>query len=75
MCVNCERAENDWRHQHQTRGCPDCLVRFLARSKQHIRDAAFDHIEKNIGVAALMSIKTKIRAEDQRIELLRGDKC
>ena len=71
-CPNCTRADADWRHDHYTRGCPDCDVRKLARAPNAYRQAALDHTLKHRGPDAERCLRDKLSNEIWRIQALKG---
>lgn len=71
QCEDCQQAESNWQHNHYTAACPDCVVREIARSRQHLRQAALEHVQRQCGPDARRILAQKLKDEDQRIRLLR----
>jgi hypothetical protein len=70
VCNDCETARARIWHGYRA-ACPDCIVRQLAMSPRHIREAAYEHALKNVGSDASNEIKRRVKEEGARIRALR----
>ena len=71
VCQECETARVRVWHGYRA-SCPDCVVRQLAMSPRHIRDAAYEHAQKNVGeqaahLAGQLPVKAVAREKPRRL--------
>ena len=59
-CKHCDKAATDWRYGGMNPACPDCVVRELAKSPRHHREAAFDHVMKHRGEVTWLAAEAGI---------------
>lgn len=73
-CKHCDKAATDWRYGGMNPACPDCVVRELAKSPRHHREAAFDHVMKHRGEAAAHELRRRWNEEYARLRALREER-
>lgn len=71
-CRHCLAAQAQALYHGYDHKCPDCVVRNLANSPKHVRQAAYDHAAANVGPEAAREIRRRVSEEHARIQILKG---